>query len=247
MITAQPHNYFKSASSSCDCSLGNILFVIAGVIGIATKNNYKYGFNQWVNQKYFVNKLPIITNTKFDNFKIYQNYNGFDVGFNGFDIPDNVRIEGYLGSRKYFEHCEDTIRKQFIMKDDFCDNPFDNCILIHYRDYGKNEAMVLLDESYYKNALKKFPKKRVVVVTDNIDVAYKNTKIRGEYTSNSPIIDFYLLSHAKYLIGSNSTFSWWAAYLSKAKTVMPSKYFTGSFSDCPVNLKDFYCDKWVML
>ena len=47
MITANPNGYFKRADTNCDCSLGNVLFTIAGVIGTAVKNNYKYGFKGW--------------------------------------------------------------------------------------------------------------------------------------------------------------------------------------------------------
>jgi hypothetical protein len=245
MITANPNGYFKRADTNCDCSLGNVLFTIAGVIGTAVKNNYLYGFKGWANQEFFKNKLPITDNTKFKNYQLPINYKGFDVGFRGFETPDNSIINGYFGSKHYFSHCEDLIRHYFEMKE-IC-APFKDCIIIHFRDYLKNPMMYSLAESYYKNALKKLPNKRIIVVTNNIDTASKILKLKVDYTSNLPIVDFYICANADYFIASNSTFSWWGAYLSRAKTIVPNKWFDGDFKNCPINLKDFYLDEWSII
>ena len=247
MITAQPHNYFRKADASADCSLGNVLFTIAGVIGTAVKNKYAYGFKKWINQEYFLNPLPNVDGTNFRPFRVPLNYKGFDVGFQRFLVPDNTIINGYFGSRKYFEDCENLIRHYFSMKV-LCES-YKDCILVHYRNYNTQQRLTMasLGETYYKEALKRLPSKKVVVVTDNIDVARKTIKIKGDYVSNSPIMDFYLLTQADYLIASNSTFSWWGAWLSGAQTIVPSVYFDGDFKDCPVNLKEFYCDNWRMV
>jgi hypothetical protein len=242
MITSIPHNYWNKADQPKDCSLGNILFVIAGIIGIATKNNYKWGFHPWVNQEYFVNPLPLIDSTKFKPFQVSVNYQGFDIGFRGFDIPDNSIINGGLGSIKYWEHCEPLVKHYLKMKD--ITEPYEDCILMHYRNFNL-EAWNKLDESYYKKALDQFPSKRVVVITDNIEAARKAVNINCEYVSNSPIIDFYLLSHTKYLVMANSSLSWMAAYLSGAQTVAPDKWYAGSFSDCPT--EDNYLPQWTKI
>jgi hypothetical protein len=244
MITAEPNNYYKKADVVTDCSLGNVLFTIAGVIGTAVKNNYAYGFYDWPNQEFFRNPLPKTNGVGFSTFELPKNYKGFDVGFQGFDIPDNVNIQGYFGSKKYFEHCEDLIRHYFEMVD-IC-KPLKDCIVIHYRNY-QNPWMYALNEDYYKLALKKLPEKKIIVITDNIAAAYKTIRLKGDYISNTSIIDFYLLAHADYMIASNSTYSWWGAWLSKAQTVVPSRWFDGEFRDCPVDLKEFYPEGWIML
>lgn len=242
MITSVPHNYFNKADSPKDCSLGNILFVIAGIIGVATKNNYKWGFKPWVNQEYFVNPLPELDGTHFRPYELKKNYQGFDIGFDTFNIPDNTIINGYFSSEKYWHHCGDLVRHYLTMKD--IAEPFKDCIMIHFRN-NTLEAWHKLGEDYYKEALKQFPKKRVVVVTDNIDAAYKATKLDCEYTSNSPIVDFYLLSHTEYLIMANSSNSYMAAYLSQAKTVVPKNWYAGSFWDCPTD--DNYLENWIKI
>lgn len=244
MITAQPHNYFNKADSPKDCSLGNILFVIAGIIGVATKNGYKWGFKPWVNQEYFVNPLPGLDDTNFKPFQIPVNYQGFDIGFRGFNIPDNRIINGYFGSEKYWSHCDSLVRHYLTMKD-IC-QPFEDSILMHYRNYRKNEAWNLLQSDYYTEALKRMPKKQVIVVTDNIEAAYNTLGPDYQYTSNSPIEDFYLLSHARYLIMANSSNSWMAAYLGQPEIVIaPENWYANSFKNCPK--EDNYRKGWIRI
>jgi hypothetical protein len=99
--------------------------------------------------------------------------------------------------------------------------------------------------TYYTEALKLLPEKRIVVVTDNIEAARNAIGIDCEYISNSPIEDLYLLTQADYLILSNSTFSWWGAWLSNAQIIIaPNHWFSGEFSDAPFDLTDFYLDSW---
>jgi hypothetical protein len=244
MITSVPHNYCTKANFQVDCSLGNVLMVIAGIIGVATKKNYKWAFQKWVNQQYFINPLSEIEPKDFpkEYFQLPQNFKGFDIGFRGFDIPDDVIVNGYFGSEKYWSHCEDLVRHYLTMKD-ICD-PYEDTILMHFRHYN-NEAWNQLDGRYYREALKHFPQKKVVVVTDNIDAAKRFIKMDVEYISNTPIIDFYYLSHTKYLVMANSTLSYMAAYLSKAKTVAPENWYAGSFKNCPK--EDNYCKGWIRI
>jgi hypothetical protein len=245
MISAQPHNYYKLADQPVDSSLGNVLFVIAGIIGIANKKRYSFAFPEWPNNRFFKYRLPVVRDTrKLKSFCIPKNYKGFDIGFMGFDyIPDNAMIDGYLGSEKYFEHCKPSIRTLLTMKD-LC-RPLDDCIIMHYRDYSKYPEFFNLKKDYYMKALKKFPDKKVVVITDNIEKAKKEFREDFEYVSNSPIVDFYLLTKAKYLIMANSTFSWWGAWLSQAQTVAPLNWYAESWSDCPK--KDLYCKEWEII
>jgi hypothetical protein len=244
MITARPHNYDKKADQSSDCSFGNVLFTMAGIIGTATNKNYTFAFPKWVNQEFFQNPVPVIDSVRLSrlrSFNLHKNFQGFDVGFQGFsNIPDNCIISGYFGSWKYFDHCKPMIRKFFTMKQ-LC-KPIKDKIIVHYRDYNGNPNMSILGNDYYDKAISIMPKKQILVVTDNVEKAYKIFGDNCEYTSNSPIIDFYLLTQADYLIMANSTFSWWGAYLSGAKTVAPKNWYAGQFANCPTN--DLYYKGW---
>ena len=103
-----------------DNTFGNILFFIASTIGIAIKNDYEYGFPEWNNQEYFVNRLPKVKEQLFTTVDIPEG------NFLGFDIPDNSSIWGYMQSEKYFEHCKDLIRHYFTLKP--LVEPYKDCI-----------------------------------------------------------------------------------------------------------------------
>lgn len=241
MITNTEINFKGDAGIVGDKSLGNILFKIAGIIGIAEKNGYKYGFPKWTSQQYFTNPLPICT-AVYKRKKVPPNHLGFDFGFQGFNYQDNIDLVGEFGSEKYFEHCPDLIRHYFSMNE-LC-QPFKDCILMHYRNYN-NHSWASLGKDYYDKALKKLPDKPIVVVSDNIEAAHKVLGSKYEYTSNSTIIDFYLLSNADYLVMANSTFSWWAAWLSRAVTIAPVKWYASDLKDAPT--KDLYCKNWILI
>ena len=242
MITNSYINYRNPAGEIGDSSLGNMLFKIAGIIGIATNNGYNYGFPEWVNQQYFVNPLPKFTG-QLKKRTIQGNFLNIDFGFMGFDYPDNIDLNGEFGTEQYFSHCEGLIRHYFEVKPQ-CE-PIKDTIMMHYRDYKGNTSWNNLGRDYYEKALSKMPDKRVVVVTDNIDVAFNQLGGKYEYTSNSPIVDFYLLANADYLVMANSTFSWWGAWLSKAFTVAPKDWYSGVLKDAPI--KHIYLSNWLIV
>jgi len=250
MISIVPQHYSWKVDNKeiKDVRLGNALFQVAGIIGVAFNRGYKYGFYPWVNQKFFNNPLPLIdTDIVYGNFKNPSTYLDFDLGFCGFDVPDNVIVDGYFGSYRYWERCQSLIRYFFQLKKDIY-KPLRDCIIIQYRDYGKEfpDFMHLNWENYYEKALSLMPDKKIYVVTDNPVAAKKDIKLDCEYLNISPIVDFFLICNADYLIMSNSTFSWWGAYLSEAETVAPAQWFdpNGAFADCPINNDDFYFDYW---
>ena len=92
-----------------------------------------------------------------------------------------------------------------------------------YLTYG-NETLggtnIVLPEQYYLNAInhiKNISEYKVVVVTDDVDNFGERLSIIKDkiIVSESEIMDFQILLNADLLIISNSTFSWWAAYLNK--------------------------------
>jgi len=222
-----------------DNTFGNILFFIASTIGIAVKNGYSYGFPTWNNQEYFVHPLPKVLAGSYTKIEIPEG------NFLGFDIPDNSSIWGYMQSEKYFEHCKELIRYYFTLKYRG-KSPYKDCILIHCRNYAQqylDMGFNNMTKDYYIKALKHFPDKKVVVITDDLQKAKDTIKEDFEYVSSTPIDDFYLMTKAKYFIGSNSSFSWWVAWLSEAKAVFPLHWFPG----LPVDTRDVACKNWIQI
>jgi hypothetical protein len=252
MITTSQLTNNTKLNGTGDSGLGNILFRIASIIGIATKNGYTYGFSEWMHQEHFINPLPKLPlGSKYSIYEMKKNLYGADVGFVGFDIPDNVEIRGYLGSPKYFNHCKEIIKHQLSPKplNIFSNINFEEYVILHYRDYpgGGHSTWHYLDNAYYSKALEFFPDKKVLVVTDNISSARNIIKLDCEYVRQSVIEDFYLLTQAKNLVMANSTFSWWGAYLSGAKTVAPLLWFRDNSINTKYIIPDVYLSEWTLI
>ncbi|MBC7913728.1 MAG: alpha-1,2-fucosyltransferase [Pyrinomonadaceae bacterium] len=165
------------------------------------------------------------------------------------NIRDNVQYKGFFQSADFFDNNRSYLvrklkirskyRKSFFKKyDGIIDKKL---IVIHYRltDYkifGGDEvggSNLCLPESYYVNALSQIPDLQeytVVIVTDDKeDVKSKLTFIDTKVIiSDTEINDFQMLMEGNILIISNSTFAWWAAYLSsKCSKVFAPEHWLG--------------------
>jgi hypothetical protein len=112
---------------------------------------------------------------------------------------------------------------------DICE-PLKNTVAIHFRDYKMPNIYPECTSEYYDKTLKYFPGKQTVVFTDNIEKAKQVIGIDCEYRSGTPIEDFYLMSKCDNVICSNSTFSWWAAWLTGRTAIIPAVWFAGRLS-----------------
>lgn len=84
--------------------------------------------------------------------------------------------------------------------------------------------------TYYTEAIKKMgSNKKFIVVSDDIQWCKKNIKaINIQYIENSSLlIDFFIMTLSQNLIISNSSFSYWGAFLNekKEKVIAPSLWF----------------------
>ena len=115
---------------------------------------------------------------------------------------------------------------------DFENNKFTS---VHVRrgDYLNGANLVIhspCSKGYFLNAMKLFPESKFIFISDDMDWVKEN--FRGDNIYYSPFTnelqDFKLMSECHNNIISNSTFSWWAAYLNRNlnKTVVgPKKWF----------------------
>lgn len=93
---------------------------------------------------------------------------------------------------------------------------------------------------------------RFLVFSDQIEIAKKLLHIDAELIyvdatfSKNADEDFYLMQSCQHHIITNSTFSWWAAYLNQQahkKVVAPQKWYKKHFGDAT----DLYPENWVIL
>jgi len=124
-------------------------------------------------------------------------------------------------------------------------------LVIHVRkaDYLGNELFDgICTKEYFNSAIEKFNGiNNVYIFTDDVDWVNENLRFKiTNLIKNHPAIDLLLISKSKNLIISNSTFSWWGAYLNRGtvqkKVVVPKKWFNS-------NNMEFkgYIDDWLKL
>ena len=212
---------------------------------------------------YLWNKLLPISKKRFYGEKQPGFYKYF------FNLGGNLYLRGYFQSEKYFIDCKQIILEQFVFKIDMANQlqlslkkiQESVTISIHVRlgDYlhpNANSIMESFDLAYYKSAIEymkmQFNHPRFLVFSDQIEIAKKLLHIDAELIyvdatfSKNADEDFYLMQSCQHHIITNSTFSWWAAYLNQQahkKVVAPQKWYKKHFGDAT----DLYPENWVIL
>lgn len=133
----------------------------------------------------------------------------------------NIVLRGYFESAIHYVEHRDRIRTWFPLRD----SPrIKDRAAIHIR--GKDsESWRLPPIQYYLNAVESVSGIRGFdIYTDDIEFAQprggfleKNSKV---FSSKYPSEDFLSIAQHDTIIIGNSTFAWWAAFLSKATTVI---------------------------
>jgi hypothetical protein len=227
--------------------LGNQMFQISHSFAQSLKNNVKPVFRKWAytpmqaNQptKYLKN---IYRNLEFTDddisvLRIYEN-SWNDANLN-FEFNTNIEFYGYFQSSKNFFDYGEIIKKLFEPSEYFLNkihnkyNSFENSIAIHIRrgDYlSISHVLPVIDKSYIDHCLSKFNNySKIYIFTDDKEWAKNNLNYE-----NSIIVDdledyeeMWMISLCENIIMSNSTFSWWGAYLYKEKNKIfcPSLWF----------------------
>lgn len=164
-------------------------------------------------------------------------------------IQDNTKIDGVMQSENYIIHRKEEVQNWFKIDEEkeIRNYSSDNFCVIHFRggDF-KGADTTLLSVEYYRNAMNKIKSEHrninFVIVTDDIilskqyfpDVEIVGASITGLVDSKKaghhiggPIgIDYSIIKNARYLILSNSSFSWWAAWTNVvAEKIIAPKYW----------------------
>jgi len=170
--------------------------------------------------------------------KYYPNKNNHDhiqkFDSKVFEIEDGTKLDGYFQSEKYILDNRSNILNWFKINDN--NNLLnhlsidENTCVINFRggDYSSIKD-VFLDKKYYYDSidfmLKINSNMKFMVITDDINLS---KFYFPDYNVHhfSIIDDFTIISKSKYLIISNSTFSWWAAWLNNSSSfIIAPKYW----------------------
>ena len=168
--------------------LGNQMFQYAALRGIATKRGY-----DWC--------IPPDTYDHKDNYGLFEtfemtNVKEFNIGFVSGDCiqennhcfipeffdecPDNVSLDGYFQTEKYFTHIEKEIHEDFTFKKNYlipCQEYINSLssppIFLHIRqsdNIGREQYHPILSIEFFENALKQFVEDTLCFVfTDDME------------------------------------------------------------------------------
>ncbi len=155
-------------------------------------------------------------------------------------VTDGTLLSGFYQSDYYMMEYRDIIiddwfkfNEDVITKSKWLTHKYnvDDYCYIHLRgtDY-KTIPQYYLPKTYYLKGIEYIksvkPDIKFLVITDDV-MESKSLFPDFDVVSNSTEIDFYLLSQSKYKIIPNSSFSWWASWLSKESkiTIAPNNWF----------------------
>lgn len=201
--------------------LGNSLFQICTTIAHALRNNYNY-------------MLPTHTCNEDTWLGYYRNFRNLKTGeipnylelykepvhcYNPIPKRDNLLLDGYFQSYKYFEDKAAEIKKILEVPNEIQEG----YIGIHVRrgDYLQYpDKHPTLPMNYYIDAVRliKFTADKefkLLFFSDDIGFCQKAFQWDDTsfVTSFSPMADIFNLASCEHIITANSSFSWWAAFL----------------------------------
>lgn len=213
---------------------GNQLWQIASTIGIAKRNDEPHVFPDWEYSQYFKHALPQESYSSLFSsaLKIHEEkkQTWYDVALNGKWDWD---LRGYFQSLQYIEKVEDEIQYYFDLKDEHSTLPY---VSLHVRrgDYVGNGLYTdLYAIGYYDVAINEFPGDTFLVFSDDIEFVSKHFNLPKFIIckTGNVVEDFAMMRACKAHIIANSSFSWWAAYLSGNRTIMPGNWYSGRFKE----------------
>jgi hypothetical protein len=177
----------------------------------------------------------------------------------------NYYLYGYFESYKYFDKYRDELIKQFNVNYELNEstiatlNEIKNCnsIALHIRRGDFVLEGKAVGTEYYKSQMQKARKEIknpifYLATTDQKVIEefkkFDDVRIIDTIGENKDINDWLCLKECKHHIIANSTYSWWAAYLSndKEKKVYmptPEEYVKFEKRECIDEYKNFYCEE----
>lgn len=245
-----------SVTTKLWAGMGNQMFMLAA--------GYAYGIKHKIN--FFAPRqtiAPHIWKTYFPQFPTdnprphYFYYKEKEHHYEEIPFKENITIEGYFQSEKYFNNC----RKEIIDAFQIPYKKLDGYVSIHVRrgDYLKYpDKHPVITYEYISESVKYFIEKGYkdfVVCSDDLPWCRANLKplelfgASFSYSHNhEPIADLALMSCCEHNIIANSSFSWWSAWLNQnpEKIVIAPKVWFGP-GNSHLSTKDLIPESWIVM
>ena len=241
--------------------LGNMMFQIAATMEFSKKNNVGCSFpNLQSHLRYLEIETAYNSNlTCVKHYrKLFENLNtqqppskikkiNFPFHYVDLQITESCVIEGFFQSEKYFKNSRNEILNLFPKKDKI------NKISMHVSrgDYvTKKEYHNVLSKDYYLRCMDKFPNERFLIFSDDLQWCQRN--FSGDrfsfYQGLNDLDDLTTMASCKHNIISNSSFSWWGAWInnhSNKIVLYPSRWVGPNLGH--LNTTDIPCEEWTMV
>jgi hypothetical protein len=203
------------------------------------------------------------------NKRTYIEYKSMRFNPSIFNVGNEVYLDGYWQSEKYFKEIRPLLKREFNLKEEpdkinigLAEKIMDvNSASIHVRrgDYILNPKANLYHGvcpiSYFNNAISFLLKTQqdleFFIFSDDTQWVRDNLKIKlpvhymEHNGSTNDYLDMWLMSQCKHHIISNSSFSWWGAWLGdyqKKNVIAPAKWFNFN-----IDTSDLIPDDWVRI
>jgi len=258
--------------------LGNQLFQIAALINLAMENRQVYfiDLNLWPPKGGAASEIWQAGNPKTYRDNVYRNlplghvkalkfspsniYREPHQEYRKIPFKDDLLLDGYFASEKYFKRAEGILRELFAPPLEYVEN-FNS----RYRGDGKELVSVHIRRGshltnpdhhgscpleYYTKAMSKFDsdKTRFIVFSDDLDWCRENFDNVEFSEGQQDFEDFYDMMLCDHNIIANSTFSWWSAWLNKnknKKVISPEVWFGPANAHLTIN--DLIPKEWILL
>jgi hypothetical protein len=257
--------------------LGNMLFQIAAGISFSKKINSDVTFPNLMNHLFYLN-CDNCHNPKLDHSYEYLNLNLikklktspfhskniYHYPFHFIEqIPlDNSVIDGFFQSEKYFLDCRELIldlfHSDFEIKNYIISKYgqiFEDSTSIHVRrgDYlNYPDIHTVKSQEYFQQAISILKNKCSKFIIQSDDIPWcKSVFIGDEFIfieNEKDYIELHMMSMCKNNIISNSSFSWWGAWINNNtnKIVIAPKKWFGDQNNQYLE-KDIIPDEWIKL
>jgi Glycosyl transferase family 11 len=188
-----------------------------------------------------------------------------------FNLKGDLYFEGNWQNLRYFDGIEDIVKQDFSFKNklsedlnrlaDEIQNSESICLHVRRGDYvwqpHANKFNGLKGIDYFNSAvsliLQKLNDVRIYVFSDDIAWCVENVKfdrivrfVEYEYPNRQTHEYFRLMTLCRHFVIANSTFSWWAAWLSQNPSkivVAPEKWF----EDSTIDTSDLIPESWIRI
>jgi hypothetical protein len=166
-----------------------------------------------------------------------------------FNFSENTLLYGYFQSEIFFLDYQELIKDYFLSRlvsQTQYRSIKSNSVVLHarlgdfYRSRKARRFHGYITDDYVLAALNEFSffSNNLIlnIVTDDPEILHEILPTSARYassiiSSDHVLDDLRILAESKSLIISNSTFSWWGAYLSGANVIAPAKWFAGKYAD----------------